>query len=153
MGSGKAHGIDRTDAEQLIAYLCWRAGVPRPKVSWSGRHVRGSYTGPVPYKAPRGTVHVGPRIRDGLAGVIHEVAHHVVAMRGPKLTRRERETARRGLARLGRGAGQFVHHGPTFVATLTELAAQWYGDPALYPWHTEYRSVRAAGAGPRKEER
>jgi hypothetical protein len=143
VGAGRGESIDRTDAEQLIAFLCWRASVPRPKLAWAARAVRGSYRLPIPYKAPRGVINIGPKVRDGLAAVIHEVAHHVVSMRAPKLTRRERQLA---LLRRRRGVERFVQHGPVFVETLTELAGYWYGDPAHYPWHTEYRSLRAAGA-------
>lgn len=93
---------------------------------------------------------MGPRIRDGLAAVIHEVAHHVVSMRAPKLTVRERQMA---LLRQRRGRDRFVHHGPVFLGTLRELVGYWYGDPEAYPWETEYRSLRAAGASREKGER
>lgn len=37
-------------------------------------------------------------------------------------------------------------HGPAFHRALTDVAEAWYGDPYLYPWHTEYASLRS---GPR----
>jgi hypothetical protein len=137
MGNGRQQGIAREDAGQLVRYLCWRAKVGPVAVDWNGRHVRGQHK--------PGRIAIGPRIRDGLAAVIHEVAHHVVAERSGE-TRRRKYKYRALYPGL---RGPRVVHGPLFVAVLRELAGYWYGDPARYPWETEYRSIRAAGKGPR----
>ncbi len=130
-------GIRREDAGQLVRYLCWRARVPAPRVDWHGRSVRGSYLSAGGRRGGRvGAIKIGPRIRTGLAGVIHEVAHHVVSRRQP-LTRKQR---RRVIYQRGHS-----HHGGGFTEVLIELAGYWYGDPAGYPWGSEYRTV-AAGA-------
>jgi len=142
MGRGVQHSIKREDAEQLIRFLCWRSRVPEPSsVAWLTRAVRGCYKTPIPRRLPRGQIVVGPRVRDGLAAVIHETAHHVVSMRQPRLTVAEwrRQNSWRN--------GPRIHHGPVFIETLRELAQAWYGDAKFYPWETEYRSLRAAGAG------
>lgn len=139
MGAGASANIAREDAQQLIRLLCWVARVPEPSVTWTARAVRGCYMTPVPRRLPRGRIVVGPRVRDGLAAVIHETAHHVVSMRQPRLT--VAEWRRQHSWRNGRR----TWHGPIFVETLRELAAVWYGDASLYPWETEYRSLRAAG--------
>lgn len=139
MGRGTQSDIGREDAEQLIRFLCWTARVSEPsEVRWLARAVRGHYACPIPRKLPHGRIVVGPHVRDGLAAVIHETAHHVVAMRQPRLT--IAEWRRRSWRQ-----GQRVWHGPVFLETLQELARAWYGDASLYPWETEYRSLRAAG--------
>lgn len=136
------------DALAVVLFLCWRAKVRPPRVAWSRRNVRGmqrtSYT---PKGHRRAMIALGPVMRNGgtIAATLHEVAHHVLSMRAPRLTARERQAWRFGV---NRGLkGRRVLHGPAFVETLTELARAWYGDAALYPWEAEYRSLRAAGRG------
>ena len=142
MGSGKACSLSLQDATDCVRLLCAVAEIAEPRINWGSRNVRGCYQ---ERKGRFGTICVGPRVRDGIAAVIHEVAHHWDAMRRPRLSRAER----RWHAMSGRGSRR-IHHGAQFVASLTALAAAWYGDPLLYPWETEYKTV-AAGA-PRKDQ-
>lgn len=56
------------------------------------------------------------------ATLVHEFAHHL-------------QHTRHG----------YTCHDNLFRQVLTEVAAEWYGNPAEYPWHLEYASIRAAG--------
>lgn len=140
MGRGKPTDLKHADAVQCVRLLCAVTEVPEPDVNWSARNVRGSYQD---WRGKFGTINVGPRVSDGIAAVIHEVAHHHIAMNTPRPSRAERRW--QAMHRQRR-----TIHGRRFVETLTALATAWYGDPMLYPWETEYSTV-AAGA-PRKEE-
>jgi len=131
--------MTKTDALQLVRYLCWRSKVDEPsEVTWTTRAVRGCYTMPIHRKLPRGRIACGPRAWiSPEAQILHEVAHHICAMRSPKrqLTRRERRESR-GLHVYGK-----VVHGPWFTETLIELAEHWHGDVTAYPWKDEYAGV------------
>lgn len=159
--------ILQTDTEQMVLFLCWRAGVKPCRVDWSARHVRGCY------RPDQAAIKVGPSDRGaaikGLNRILHEVAHHVVHARGAeargvKIPKRPAARAafyRKfpglrpvGWERLSAASSKNVavwkrwgaiHHGPVFVETLRELASHWYGDATAYPWEDEYRSIRAAG--------
>ena len=136
----------RDEIECVIKVVCWRAKVKPPKLSWSGRNVRGCY-----YPTDQ-RVCLGPEMRNGgnVAATMHELAHHVVHMRAPRLTKREQRRYP-GLHRYsgdyfrGWTRSQKVSHGLVFVDTLKELATLWYGDVSLYPWDHEYRSLRGEG--------
>jgi hypothetical protein len=129
--------MTREDAEQMVWFLCWRAGVKRPSViAWTNRVVRGRYQYPSK-KHPRGRLVIGQKAwRGPVDCLIHEVAHHVAAMRAPKLSPREK-AMKVALGRR-RGGGGREHHGPAFSLALEDVVRAW----GSYTWATEYPTVR-----------
>lgn len=142
--------MQKDEAISMANLLCWRAGVAPCRVDWSTRHTRGCY------RPDQKAIKVGPRAWGSVeAQLIHEVAHHVTMERGAKargVAIPKRPAARRAFYRKYPGLRQVtwsdgkrwarVFHGPTFVETLKELAALWYGDAKRYDWANEYRSIR-----------
>jgi hypothetical protein len=69
--------------------------------------------------------------------LVHEFAHHLADERN-----REAVATARALGKSWMHLPLYAHHGPAFRKALLEVATKFYGDPAKYPWDTEYPAIK-----------
>jgi predicted SprT family Zn-dependent metalloprotease len=105
--------LNRDDVESVINVVCWRLKINKPKVAWSGITRNGFYR--------CGTIHIGPKLWRGLDGVLHEVAHHVVAVWYCVTIKRRK----------------VLPHGKEFQIALKAVAETW----GEYNWESEYKRI------------
>lgn len=112
--------MTQEQAKKAIRLICTRFLAPVPQLQWDGRQRNG--------RAWLHIIKIGPNCwRGAETTMIHEISH-VIAMHHN---------------------GVRTGHGPVFWKVLESVAAVWYGDASLYPWHTEYRAGKSY-AGRRK---
>jgi hypothetical protein len=112
------HMLNRQAVEEVIVLLAEEFKIPRPRIRWHGRTLRGRACWTT------NTIYLGPNCWRGMDSVLHEFAHIL----------HYRTTGERGCHREG------------FVYALKKTAHAWYGDHTKYSWQTEYRSLRKYGS-------
>lgn len=116
--------MNQADAQIEAKKLAEHFGIKVPRIEWTARAKRGRYN------PRRMALIIGPRAwRTTVASFVHEFAHHLQWMRY-----RERYPD-----------GNPKSHGEEFRRALRKVVEAFYPDPAQYPWHTEYRSIRGLG--------
>lgn len=117
------------DVGQMIANRVSRdLGMRAPQVVWSERVRNGFYR--------MQEIHMGPNVwGHRLDTFLHELAHHVDAALWWGLPDSERSVKM-----------SWGHHGPRFREILELVVEMVYGDPDLYDWNEEYRSITSWAA-------
>ena len=113
--------FSRSEVERVYGMVCQDLGIRPPTLKWTER-ARNGYYG-------CGEVVIGPRCWRRWYVALHELAHHVAGFLYPRA----------------------ADHGPEFREALEMVAATALGDPALYAWSNEYRSIARWAAGGRKK--
>lgn len=131
------------DAQTMVNLLCWRRGIPAPRVRLTriggGYYYAGRNRG-------RGLI-TASRACDTTNTLLHETAHHVMNMTAKKarVSKRSSYSDRRLYAKMNsrRRGEKRQPHGIAFTMVLEDLAELWYGFVEGYTWEREYKCVQA----------
>ena len=131
------------ECQARLETLCCLFGLPVPILTFHHNRRGGWYRYKHVYRRSRETgfrkltgtkqrrIFIGGKSRIGDRGwkavLLHEFAHYLCH------------------SRAGFRPGRDGNHGPAFRRALTDVATEWYGDPALYPWAHEYKSLAKLG--------
>lgn len=106
------------EATEAIVLLCREFDIEAPVISWSGRAKRGRYY------SKHQRIALGPNCWRGVEySMLHEFAHHLQYTRGGKM------------------------HDEKFWTALRDVTTAWFGNPAKYHWHSEYKTGQKIAAG------
>jgi hypothetical protein len=97
------------EARRMLGALAIVFQVDPPTLRWT-------QTQTARYYEKRQRITIGPRCQEIESGLVHEFAHHLSWLR----------------------YGRVLHHQAPYWPLLEEVARVYYGDPAHYPWQTEY---------------
>jgi len=120
----RCHGEE--NVRDVVRWLCHALKIRPPRLKFQRMGCSMGW-----YSKSRHEVRISPDAKRWL--VIHEVAHHLHRV---EVERRRKE----GDCLAGYENGD-SSHGASFKNCLLACARLFYGDPADYPWDTEYRAI------------
>jgi hypothetical protein len=115
------------EAREIIAALSAHFSVPEAYLQWVPWSKNGRYL------THSKRIQCGPNCwRGAVPALLHEFAHHLHHVRNGHDLRFDKN-----------GNRWHDHHGRRFMECLADVVVAYYSDISLYPWHTEYRSIRS----------